>query len=245
MSKKTVLLLILVCGCPILAQGPSLHGTVTNEQGKPIEGVDVYVYIGQNKSKTTQTGQFQLVNPAPVIHFWKDSFQPQTLVVQPGTSELRTVLHPGKDTFNLPKCAESREGEERFGSHLMFSIRKRDFRISGRESDIDYVKYTVSNKRSSGSLVVWLGGQAAAPEPSDGWFTNVSSFSQQNVTFSGDVVGLDTKGQLGDEHFWRHVGVAGDGAAIYENVSQDDAKAFDQVIASLCRAPYRSETSAH
>jgi hypothetical protein len=244
MSKKTVLLLILVCGCPILAQGPSLHGTVTNEQGKPIEGVDVYVYIGQNKSKTTQTGQFQLVNPAPVIHFWKDSFQPQTLVVQPGTSELRTVLHPATDTFNLPKCAASREGEERFGSHLMFSIRKRDFKI-GEQSDIDYVKYVVRKRGSSGSLVVWLGGQAAAPEPSDGWFTNVSSFSQQNVTFSGDVVGLDTKGQLGDEHFWRHVGVAGDGAAIYENVSQDDAKAFDQVIASLCRAPYRSETSAH
>jgi hypothetical protein len=128
---------------------------------------------------------------------------------------------------------------------MMFSIRKREFKISGRESDIDYVKYIVSKKRGSGHLVVWLGGMAASIEPRDDWFTSVSRFSQRYVTFSGEVVGLYTKGQLGDEHFWRHVGVAGDGAAIYENVSQDDAKAFDQVIASLCRAPYRSETSAH
>jgi hypothetical protein len=74
--------------------------------------------------------------------------------------------------------------------------------------------------------------------PDDQQFVESVDFSQRNLTSAkGDVIGMDSWGQLSSGLNWRHTAAFGSGA-VYKNADKKSAALFDQIINSICTIDY-------
>jgi len=238
--------LALALGPSILAQsGPAMKGTVGTQDGQPVASVKILGSVWKDCCpqqrelvETDDEGGFVLEHPSVVLHFFKENFEPQTIVVLPGTKELHVTLAAAtKDLTPLP-CARPGPHQKRIGwlkSGIRFTLPKRDVVIEGGKLDTDYVRWVIRAKTGKSYLEIWFGPYALSSEPDDDFFLNSSGYTQRTISASSqEAGGGDSRGHLKSGGFWRQTAVSGDGGAIYRDAQPDEAHLFDQIIDSIC-----------
>jgi len=217
-----------------------IQGTVTSQDGQPIEGVTVY---GQGKQTTTdKAGAFRVQHPGAVLHFYKENLQPQLVVIQPGSSALRITMSPVTNPMDVPSCGRLQLGQKRVGWGQygpQFTVSERSLDVQGGKPDADFVRYVIRRKQGRSFLDLWFG--VISVEPDDDQFMESIHFAQRLLLYRNNTRGLDSRGHLRGGGSWRHTVIASDGGAVYTKASTDDAIAFDQVIDSMCYVPYPSK----
>jgi hypothetical protein len=132
----------------------------------------------------------------------------------------------------IPICEEPAPGHKRIGwgkYGIQFSVPARGVKILGGKPDVDYVRYAIKSKGSKAYLELWFGPYATDSDADDDRFINSVDFAERNVVFpDGSIVGKDSSGRLHSGGSWRHAAVMVQGAAIYRDATQEDAKVFDQ-----------------
>ncbi|MGA8036710.1 MAG: carboxypeptidase-like regulatory domain-containing protein [Candidatus Acidiferrales bacterium] len=235
----------LVCAAPARAQAP-MHGTVVSEHGQPIAGARLYGSrpdAAPYKSDTATTdarGRFILDHPGAVVHIYKESFEPLTIITARAGSQTQFVLLSAKNDLSVPPCGPVPAGSRRLdaGLRLQFIVDPKTVKILGGKADVDYRKFVIkpkSPKDSKAYLALWFGPYAFEAEPFDDDLIQSASFSQRNLVLSaGGTIGIDTVGVKNSLH-WRHTGGAGNGAD-YDLANEDEARLFDEIVSSVCMA---------
>lgn len=227
----------------------AISGTVTTRDGQPVANVLVYGSMSttccpfkREQATTNSEGHFRLEQPGRVVHFSQSGLQPKTIVLGDQLSEIQVAMDSATNSLVIPVCEEPASGHQRIGwgnYGLQFSVPTREVKILGGKPDVDYVRYGIKPKGSKAYLELWFGGNAAATDADDDQFIDSVEFAERNVVFpDGSIVGKDSSGRLRNGRSWRHVAVMVQGAAIYRDATQEDAKVFDQIIGSICNVPY-------
>jgi len=229
----------------------AITGDIVTDDGHPIAGVVVQgsvwkscCPVQQDLVTSDKKGEFRLEHGGSVIHFLKDSFQPETIVVKPGISKIRVTMHSSANSLKVPICARPRRGERQIGAGRYgprFTVPVHIVTIKGGKADTDYVKYVIRPKRGKSSLEFWFGPYAMPSEPDDEQFANSSDFSQRNIVVAGGGIGLDTWGHLRGGDSWRQTVIVGHGGAVYVRASASEASVFDRIINSICTVPYPNQ----
>jgi hypothetical protein len=173
-----------------------IQGTVVTQDGQPIEGVSVY---GREHATTDSKGAFRFQHPGPVIHFYKGNLQPQSVVIQPGSSTLRVTMRPATNSMSVPDCGPLQQGLKRIGwgqYGLQFTLSERNLDVQGGNVDVDYVRYVIKREKSSSVMELWLGPTAGGVDPSDDRFIESIDFVQRHLIYRNSMTGLDSRGQL-------------------------------------------------
>jgi hypothetical protein len=231
--------------------GSGLDGVVTTTGGQPAAGVSVYGSASKTccpfKSENTTTdenGRFHLEHPGAVVHFSKDGFEPQALVIPAGTPQVQVALSPPGNDLIAPPCGARQPGSKRIGWRVRFDLPRHAVRILGGKTDVDYVRYLIKPKAGDAYLELWFGPYALSTEPDDEDFLSSIEFSQRRIVTPGlGVVGTDTRGQHRDREKWRQTAIAGGGGARYKATGSEDVILFDQVVNSICMVPFENEPS--
>jgi hypothetical protein len=249
-ARGFAVLLLVALAVVSSALGQTEHpvkGIVLTKDARPLAGVVVNGSVWkrccpyqQEKATTDGKGEFHLKHPGAVIHFSKAKMKPLAFVVTPGTSQVRIVMTLAENDLTVPTCAQPEPGQKLIGwgkYGLQFAVPKDGMQVLGGEPDVDYVRYVVKPHKGESYLELWFGPYSMATEPDDEQFVESANFSQRNlVSVKGEVIGMDSWGQLNSGLSWRHTGAFGSGA-IYRNVSQEAAPLFDQIINSICKVP--------
>jgi hypothetical protein len=223
-------------------------GAVLSHDGTPIEGGTVFASVPDKCCpvqrefiKTDAAGHFRLEHPGAVIHFKKNTFQEQTLVVTPEMSDLRIMLEPATPALPIPDCGvvgrdQTLIGWDPFGLH--FKVPTRGTKLSGGKPDVDYLVYTIKPKSGRGYLELWFGPYALPTDPDDDEFINSVNFAQRDVAAAnGKAFGTDSWGQFRSGGSWRWTAVFTQGGSTYHAVGVEDARLFDQIVNLMCEIP--------
>ena len=102
------------------------------------------------------------------------------------------------------------------------------------------MRYAIRPEKGALSrLELWFGPYAISPDPDDKEFLNSVDFTQRNVlTPDSRVEGLDSRGRSRTGRTWRQTAVQGTGGAIYMETPPEEARLYDQIIDSICEAPF-------
>jgi hypothetical protein len=231
----------------ILGQADSaLRGKVTTIAGLPLPDVAVYGSKSccpgkQEHTITDRDGRFEFEHPQQLFHLQKDGFQPKTVVIESGRSQIDIALEPATGSLAVPQCGrpgahEKQIGWGKYGLH--FNVPVRGVKVRGGIPDVDYVNYAVTLEGSGSNLELWFGIYSANLEPDDDQFIDSVSFSQRLVVnVKGAVIGEDSWGSLRNGGSWRHTAVMGQGAAIYRKADPDDLAFLNQIVNSICEIP--------
>jgi hypothetical protein len=176
-----------------------IQGIVVTQDGQPIAGVSVYGSLGKccpvqrEQTTTDKNGAFRLQRPGTVIHFFKENLQPQSIVIQPGSSALRSTMSPDTNAMSVSSCGPRRRGQERLGLGtygLQFTVSGPGFDVQGGRPDIDYVRYVIKRKQSPSFLELWFGPTAMRPDPDDDRFIESNDFVQRLllIRYTGDFL---------------------------------------------------------
>ena len=229
----------------------AISGTVTTRDGQPVANVLVYGSMSttccpfkREQTTTNSEGHFHLEQPGRVVHFSQSGLQPKTIVLGDQLSEIQVAMDPATNSLVMPICEQPASGQKRIGwgdRGLQFSVSTHEVKILGGKPDVDYVRYAIKPKGSKAYLELWFGVYATESDADDDQFIDSVEFAERNVVFpDGSIVGKDSSGRLRNGRSWRHAAVVGQGAAIYRDATQEDAKVFDQIIGSICNVPYLS-----
>jgi hypothetical protein len=247
-----VISFLIIVAYPVLPQRPSaLSGTVVTKDDKPVAAVAVVGSIWKDccpaqrdKVNSDGRGDFRIEHPGAVLHFIKDGFEPQAIVVKPGISHLRVILDPSSNDWMIPVCGKAEHGFRRigwgkYGIKFPFPIHR--MKVKGGKPDIDYVRYVLQPKKGISYMELWFGPYAISTDPDDGLFKASSAFSQRNIgnTSANDAFfGVDSWGHLKSGGNWRQAAIAGMGGAVYRDARPQDAAIFDGIINLMCYVPY-------
>jgi hypothetical protein len=255
--ERLAIVVALLAAAAASAQTDSaLDGTVTTKDGQPVTGASVLGSTPKTccpstpeRTKTDEKGMFHLAHSGAVVHVFKEDFEPQTRVIQPGTSQIAVSLLPSNDSNDLtaPPCGKHRPGTKRIGGRVRFDVPNRNVQVLGGKPDVDYVRYVIKPKTGDSYLELWFGPYALSMTPSDDDFLNSVTFSERRIVSPGmGVVGTDTRGQLQSQDKWRQAAVAASGGASYRAKTDEDAALFDRVVDSMCVVPFGgSEPKQH
>lgn len=100
----------------------SLSGTLLTRDEKPAQGVRVInegavcCLLGPHDAVTDKEGHFALTDAGQVLHFRRDDMRPLTIVTDPGSTTVRAMLSPSKNSdWVIPACTAANKGEGRLG----------------------------------------------------------------------------------------------------------------------------------
>lgn len=239
---------------PSLPQAKSgLQGVVVGVDGAPLAGVSTYdVWKDccphqEERVTSNEKGEFLLEHPGTVIHFSKANLRPLTVVVKPGTAQIRVMMTAADDSLTVPTCVkpgsdQKKIGWSEYGVH--FTVPKDGVKLLGGKPDVDYLRYVIEAMKGGSLLELWFGPYAMSWDPDNELFIKSAKFIQRNListkpidsqwTYAdAGVVGRDSWGQMKDGSNWRQTGTLGSGAT-YKGASKEDARLFDQIINSIC-----------
>jgi hypothetical protein len=213
-----------------------LNGIVVSEDGTPIEGVKIYA---SHEGTTDANGTFDLPSDpakAPVIFFQKEGFRPKAVVVKSEPRMIEVVLEDDRKTaWFVPACALKDTKTSPKGYELSFLLPKG---ASTRKlKDIDYQLYLVTVRNGTKPLQLWWGPLVQPGKLISDLIVGSANFQERSIRGkSGEYWGCDSWGKSLDGMYWRAAGFGGlSGAATYEDVSEEAAKAYDHVIDSACQ----------
>ena len=228
-----------------------IDGIVTTKSGQPIAGVSVHgselKTCGPFKSEnaaTDEKGLFRLEHPGAVVHFFKQGFELEALVIPPGTSQVHVTLSaPGND-LTAPPCGAHRPGTKQIGWRVRFDVPRHAVKMLDGKTDVDYVRYLIKPKTGDAYLELWFGPYAMSTEPPDDDFVGSIEFWQRRIVAPGvGVVGTDSWGRRRDQEKWRRTVIAGGGGSRYRATGSEDIVLFDRIVDSICLTPYETEPS--
>jgi hypothetical protein len=243
--KLLATLPILVSGIATAQTDSPLQGIVSDQSGKVITGVSVLggktkdcCPVLYDHAITNERGEFHLEHPGAVIRFFPADLEPLTIVLSPGTSQLRVTLPPlGKD-LSAPRCGPKKSGIKRIGGRVAFDVPSREVHILGGKTDVDYVGYTIKPKTGNSYLQFWFGPYAISEDPHDEDFLDSVSFSQKRIVEAEiGIAGIDSRGRKRNGETWRQAVVAGEGGARYTAYTDKDVDLFDRIVDSICVVP--------
>jgi hypothetical protein len=238
--------LALALAPSLLAQsGPVIKGTVVTQDAQPVASVKILGSVWKDCCpqqreivETDDKGGFVLEHPSAVLHFFKENFEPQTIVVPLGMKELRVTLAAATNDLILSPCIRPGPHQKRIGwrqNGIRFTLPKRDVIIEGGKWDVDYVRWAIRTKTGKSYLEIWFGPYSLSPGPDDDVFLNSSEYTQRHISTSSlGSIGGDSRGHLKSGGFWRQTAAVGDGGAIYRDAQPDEALFFDRIIDSIC-----------
>jgi hypothetical protein len=237
---------------PAISQTSSpLSGTVVAKDGKPVSGVVVVGSFWKDCCPAKRDivysdskGDFRIEHPGAVLHFMKDDFEPQTIVVKPGISHLRVILDPSSNDWMIPVCGKAEHGFRRigwgkYGIHFLVPIHR--MKVKGGKPDVDYVRYVLQPKKGISYMEFWFGINSLPTDPDDDLFKSSSAFSQRNIgntSVNDAFFGVDSWGHLKSGENWRQAAIAGMGGAVYQDARTQDAALFDGIINTMCYVPF-------
>lgn len=219
-----------------------ITGKVTTKDGVPVSGVSVYGSIRQQapatseQTVTDERGYFRLVDAGRVIHFWKENLQPQSLVLNYNTPDVRVVMEPVSNALRVPSCIKPKPGEKFYGYSFKFSVPKRAVTVEGGKWDVDYVCYGFVPKSGKSLLRICFAGNVKYVDPYDELLMDSADFTQRNLILeAGKIIGRDSFGHLKGGESWRMAVVTGGGGmAVYRSAPAEEAILFDRIINSIC-----------
>lgn len=222
---------------------PALRGTVVSTDGRPIAGAHVQGDYWKSccpaeleRLETDNTGSFTLIHPTPFIRVRDEKFQPVTIVVEPGQTDLKIALADGKATAKtLTACPPKGKSSKSVGIWFQFALPK-GTKIK-RSVDTDTVSYRVNSPHSDYWLLLWSGFALGATDADDRLMRGSSAFSERWINEpNSQPIGIDAIGQSKAGKPWRWFGTAVD-LATYSDVSEPAAKYFDAIIDRACLSP--------
>jgi hypothetical protein len=238
------LIVLLFLTTTVRGQSSSpLQGVVTSHDGQPLAGVWVYgsqspALLQREQTKTDENGHFLLRNSGAVVHFSREKFQPSSLIVTPGTSNVYVTLEASTDDLVARACGKPGHHVKRIGGRfgIYFDVPTNDTKLTGGGPGIDAIAYTIKPKKGSGQLTLVFGQFPISRDPPDEMFLNSVQFQQRNVLdATGEVIGLDSSGKLTSGERWRHTYILAQGG-VYQSPAAA-APLFDHVLNSACQIP--------
>jgi hypothetical protein len=214
-----------------------LKGIVVAEDGMPISGVRIFA---QPDGTTDADGRFDLLlqsEKEQVIYFQKEGFRPKAVVIKSESSMLKVVLEDDRKTaWFVPVCALKDTKTSPKGYELSFLLPKGA--STKKLKDIDYHQYLVTFRNRTAPLQLWWGGLVQPGQLISDLILRSANFEERSIrSKSGEYWGCDRQGKSQDGMHWRAAGFAGlSGAATYEDVTDEIAKAYDRIIDSACQA---------
>ena len=213
-----------------------LQGVVSEENGAPIAGAKIFAW---RDATSDAQGKFELENlPSQdsVIYFQKEGFRPKASVLKAGASSLVAVLEDdAKSAWVMPGCKRTDAGTSPVGQQLKFLLPKNS--QVRKVKDIDYQEYLVAFAKDAPQLQLWWGPMVTSGKAVNDLILQSASFELRSIhRDSGETVGYDQWGKTVDGKMWRSADFPGfSGAAVYEGVSIEAAKAYNQIIDSACQ----------
>jgi hypothetical protein len=235
---------LLFLATKITGQASSpLHGVVTSHDSQPLAGVWVYGsqsrgLLQREQTKTDENGHFLLRNPGAVVHFSKERFQPSSLIVAPGTSNVYVTLEAATGDLVVLACGKPGRHLKRIGGRygIYFDVPTNEAKLTGGGPGVDAIAYVIKPKKGLGDLTVVFGQFPINRDPPDEMFLNSVQFQQRNVTdANGEVMGLDSFGKLTTGELWRHTYILAQGG-LYQSPAAA-TPLFDRVLNSACQIP--------
>jgi len=223
-----------------------IDGTVASPSGGPLTGIRVESYASpfSNTEKRAEAtsdavGHFSLQSHGNVLTFRNSGYRPTSIVVEPGDNHLRVTLEDAKRTdWIVPVCSDSGTSRTWEGSESRLLLPE-GAKIKKVHS-ADYLKgrsrgtYIVSSKYEPTALSVASKLQKPREDVLDYYLHELADFQQRWIKdASGQVVGLDTRGQSPNGHASRWVNIGTD-LVSYRAAPMDAAKFFDRLIDSAC-----------
>lgn len=248
--RGAIVLVVLLAPLAYAQSDAPIDGTVFSADSQPVAGVSVTgseskmcCPFKREHVKTDEKGGFHLEHPGAVLHLFHKDYEPQSVVVQPGAANLKIRLASPSNELVAVDCPKLRrtQTEIGWGKHgLRFSVSRKGMKISGGKPDVDYVLYLIRPDNSQAQLELWFGANAIGLDPADQQFLNSTTFSQRTIlTAKGELLGVDTRGELKDGQIWRQAAVLAQGGAKYQTSRKEEGDAFDTIINSMCWIPWR------
>ncbi|MGB2663186.1 MAG: carboxypeptidase-like regulatory domain-containing protein [Candidatus Acidiferrum sp.] len=220
-----------------------LQGAVTSHDGQPLAGVWVYggqspALLQRQQTKTDENGHFFLRYPGAVVHFSKEKFQPSSLILTPGTSNVYVTLEAATGDLVVRACGKPGPHLKRIGGRfgIYFDVPTNVAKLTGGGPGVDAIAYNIKPKKGSGELTLVFGQFPINRDPADEMFLNSVQFQQRNVVdANGEVIGLDSFGKLASGELWRHTYILAQGG-LYQSPAAA-TPLFDMVLNSACQIP--------
>lgn len=217
----------------------TVAGTVRDAEGRPVTGVDVISHTVNccqaltEKTKSNDSGAFELRTAGQVMTFTKSGYSPKSLVLVNGNTNLEVVIDSRGDAdFRIPACGGTGAQEEFQGFPIRLTIP--EGMHSDQLSETPGKLYIIHKDVRGPALRLALAG----PEDRFGQTAidifYSQKFTQRNVLDAdGKWIGLDTSGS-DEKRLWRILAIPGKAVISYDEYSTDTAHAFDQAIDSAC-----------
>jgi hypothetical protein len=222
-----------------------ITGTVVADDGQPLSDVMVYGRLERAHTTTNRQGNFRLDRAQAVIHFRREGFQPQSIVMKPENEVLRVTMHASTNSLVTPVCGTTRPGQKQLGwgkYGLQFIVPSSEVNISGGEPDVDYVLYVIRHMTGNANLELWFGPSSIDSDPDDKLFVTSRFFEQRNlVSADQKMLGIDSRGVLRDGTRWRQTAVFFQGGSIYRGATPQEADFLDTIVNSICQIPYPTQ----
>ncbi len=172
------------------------------------------------------------------MHFLKEKFQPASLVVPPGSSNVYVPLEAATGDLVVGACGKPGHHLKRIGGMdgIYFDVPTNEAKLMGGGPGVDAIQYIIKRKEEPGQLTLVFGQFAINRDPPDEMFLSSVQFQQRNVVDArGEVIGLDSFGKLDSGELWRQTYILAQGG-LYQSPAAA-APLFDRVLNSACQIP--------
>lgn len=236
----TVLGAILLCAAPVSAQ---ISGSVTAKDGTPVSGAYVYSAVRTRpyliRTSTDARGSFSLTPPTgTVLHVYSLGFRPWSEVILPNSGPVQVILEDAAASeWKVPNCKGS---DGLWGWNWKFRLPEGTAAKAG-EHTFESASYSVEypGSKTSETLIITLGSAIAGDHDdfvNDSLIQESTSFEERHITvYKSKDTGLDSRGKLGPDKFWRR-SMSWYVEAEYYGVSAEAAEFFDRILDSACFA---------
>lgn len=230
--------LVASASVSVLGQGAEhVRGIVISERDEPVAGARVDGDLSRNPAereslRTAENGSFAFTYPQDFVRVRADKFQPVTVFIKPGETNLRIVLTDATSTSKMISgCPAQGRGLKRVGNPFLFSLPK-GTKIK-RITDADTAAYRVNFPHSNYWLLLLWGVNVGRTDADERLERASSRFSERWIAGPGAPnIGIDSAG-VSSRGAWRSFGTAFD-QAIYVDVPDEAATYFDAIIDSAC-----------
>jgi hypothetical protein len=242
MRAKAIAILFgtMLPGATVLAA--QVIGSVTTTDGSPVSGANVYSFIHApphlSRAATDGKGSFSLTSPTgAVVHVYSPGFRPWSKLVLPNSGPVQIILEDAAASeWKVPHC-EGLDG--RWGWNWKFwlpaGLKPEPEATRGPDSVGNTIQYPGS--KTSETLIITLGSAIAGDRDdfvNDDLIQESTSFEERHITvYNSKDRGLDSRGKLGPDKFWRS-SMSWSADAEYYGVSAEAAAFFDRIIDSAC-----------
>lgn len=217
----------------------TISGTVTNSDGKPLTGVDVYSQTvnccqpAVSQSRSDDAGLFAIKNAGQVLTFVKAGYSPKSIVLETGRNDIDVTLESTPaDDWQIPTCEPTSTQHHFRGLPLRLSI---PHGLHSEQMSPPPDPLFVIQRTGGHEFVRLLESDPKAPYgETASWLFGSGKYTQRNVLDGhGKQIGIDTTG-VEDKSFWRILAIPGLETVEFRESSPETAKLFDGTIDSAC-----------